>query len=143
MNSNKAIIARNYARGLWTDDMLKKLILKGKMTYNDYVEIVGESVDVESLSEEELQKYFTAFVQNHLDVEAAKLGYDNCNSVCTYVDTGVAKFDAEGRAFRMWRSAVWAKGYEILAQVQSGERAIPTEEELLAELPELVIEYTE
>ena len=44
-------------------------------------------------------------------------------------------------SFRAWRSAVWAKGYEILAQVQAGERGIPTEVELLAELPELVIEY--
>ena len=44
-------------------------------------------------------------------------------------------------SFRAWRSAVWAKGYEILAQVQAGERAIPTEEELIAELPGLVVVY--
>ena len=44
-------------------------------------------------------------------------------------------------SFRAWRSAVWAKGYEILAQVQAGQRAIPTEAELLAELPQLVINY--
>lgn len=46
-------------------------------------------------------------------------------------------------SFRAWRSAVWAKGYEILAQVQAGERGIPTEVELIAELPELVIDYSE
>ena len=46
-------------------------------------------------------------------------------------------------SFRAWRSQVWAKGYEILAEVQEGKREIPSEEELLAELPELVIEYTE
>ena len=59
------------------------------------------------------------------------------------VDTGVAKFDDEGRAFWAWRSAVWAKGYEILAQVQAGERDIPSEEELIAELPALSIVYGE
>ena len=36
---------------------------------------------------------------------------------------------------------VKGKGYEILAQVQAGERGIPRKAELIAELPELVIEY--
>lgn len=88
-----------------------------------------------------IQKQLTDAVQHVLDAKAQELNYDNCLSVCSYIDTGVAKFDAEGKAFRAWRSAVWAKGYEILAQVQSGERAIPTEAELIAELPRLVINY--
>ena len=87
------------------------------------------------------QAQLTNAVQHVLDTKAQELLYDNCLSVCSYIDTGVAKFDAEGRAFRAWRSAVWAKGYEILAQVQAGQRAIPTEAELIAELPQLVINY--
>ena len=90
---------------------------------------------------EEIQKQLTDAVQRVLDSKAQELNYDTCLSVCSYIDTGVPKFDAEGKAFRAWRSAVWAKGYEILAQVQSGERSIPTEEELIAELPVLVIDY--
>lgn len=90
-----------------------------------------------------LQAQYTALIQSMLDKEAQKLGYDNCNSVCTYVDTGVAKFDAEGVAFRKWRSAVWAKGYELLAEVQAGTRPIPTEEELVELLPKLEIVYYE
>ena len=92
--------------------------------------------------EAELQKQLTDAVQHVLDSKAQELNYDSCLSVCTYVDTGIPKYDDEGRAFRAWRSAVWAKGYEILAQVQAGERDIPTEEELLAMLPELVISYS-
>lgn len=88
-----------------------------------------------------LQAQYTALIQSMLDKEAQKLGYDDCNSVCTYVDTGVAKFDAEGVAFRKWRSAVWAKGYELLAEVQAGTRPIPTEEELVELLPKLEIVY--
>lgn len=88
-----------------------------------------------------IQKKLTDAVQHVLDAKAQELLYDNCLSVCSYIDTGVARFDAEGRAFRAWRSQVWSKGYEILAQVQSGERDIPTEAELIAELPELVIVY--
>lgn len=91
----------------------------------------------------QIQQEFTNAIQTYLDTKAQELNYDSCLSVCSYVDTGVARFDCEGAAFRKWRSAVWAKGYEILAQVQSGERGIPTTEDLFAELPELVIEYTE
>ena len=78
-----------------------------------------------------------------LDNEAQKLNYDSCLSVCSYVNTGIAKFDNEGQAFREWRSAVWAKGYEILDECLSGTRAVPNEEELLSELPKLTISYSE
>lgn len=90
---------------------------------------------------EEIQAKLTYEVQRVLDNEAKKLGYDSCLSVCSYVDTGVPKFDAEGKAFRAWRSAVWSKGYEILAEVKEGKREIPTIEDLIAELPKLVIDY--
>ena len=93
--------------------------------------------------EARIQKQLTDVVQHVLDSKAQELLYDNCLSVCSYIDTGVQKFDDEGKSFRAWRSAVWAKGYEILAEVQEGKREIPTEEELIAELPELVIVYSE
>lgn len=98
-----------------------------------------------------IQKKYTRLIQSILDNEAYKLGYTGedekvagaCNSVCTYNDTGVQKFDDEGRAFRKWRSAVWAKGYEILALVKAREIDIPSEEELIEMLPKLVIEYSD
>ena len=107
----------------------------------DYYEVVAIPAPTPEEIAEKIQKQLTDAVQNVLDSKAQELLYDSCLSVCSYVDTGVAKFDAEGRAFRTWRSAVWAKGYDILAQVQSGQRAIPTEEQLIAELPKLVINY--
>ena len=91
--------------------------------------------------QERLRKEYTDYIQTILDDEAKKLGYDSCLSVCSYVSTGVAKFDAEGLAFREWRSAVWNKGYEILALVLSGEMEVPSYEELVAMLPKLEISY--
>lgn len=126
-------------------------LLIGNVDGNEYIrnpetgefeKIVHPEPTVEEL-QAQIQVDLTNAVQHVLDSKAQELLYDNCLSVCSYIDTGVAKFDAEGKAFRAWRSAVWAKGYEILAQVQSGERTIPTEEELIAELPDLVIEYDE
>lgn len=90
----------------------------------------------------QIQSQLTTAIQNVLDNEAQKLNYDSCLSVCSYVDTVVQKFDDEGKAFRSWRSAVWAKGYEILDEVLAGTREIPTEEELLSELPKLTIVYS-
>lgn len=91
----------------------------------------------------QIQVQLTNAVQHHLDTKAQELNYDNCLSVCSYVDTGIQKFDDEGKAFRTWRSQVWAKGYEILDACLAGEREIPTAEELISELPELVITYSE
>lgn len=109
----------------------------------DFYEVVAIPEPTVEEIQERIQKQLTDAVQHVLDSKAQELNYDNCLSVCSYIDTGVAKFDAEGKAFRAWRSAVWAKGYEILAEVQEGKREIPTEEELIAELPELVIVYEE
>jgi hypothetical protein len=90
----------------------------------------------------ELEKHYTNLIQSLLDKEAQKLGYDNCLSVCSYMDTGVQKFDDEGSCFRKWRSAVWNTGYEILDKVKSGKMEIPSEEELIKMLPKLEIVYS-
>lgn len=93
-------------------------------------------------SEEMIQKEYTNLIQSILDKEAQALGYDNCLSVCSYMDTGVQKFDDEGSCFRKWRSAVWNTGYEILDKVKSGKMEIPSEEELIKMLPKLEIVYS-
>ena len=40
--TNKEMAMQNYGRALWTDDMVKKLVAKGKLTSADYEEITGE-----------------------------------------------------------------------------------------------------
>ena len=105
----------------------------------DHYEVVA--IVIPEPTPEEIQLRLTQAVQRHLDAKAQELGYDSCLSVCSYVDTGVVKFDTEGTAFRSWRSAVWAKCYEILDAVKAGDRQIPSEDELIAELPALEIVY--
>lgn len=39
--TNKDMAAANYARGLWTDDMLARLVEKGRLTASEYQEITG------------------------------------------------------------------------------------------------------
>lgn len=56
--TTKELTAKNYKRGLWTNDMVLKLVAKGKLTSADYEEITGleypaeaEVSDSEALAE--------------------------------------------------------------------------------------------
>ena len=85
---------------------------------------------------EERLKLFQTAVQQSLDDRAKLAGYDGILSAITYAEEpSVPKFQAEGIAFRAWRSVVWAACYDILASVQAGEREEPTLDALLVELP--------
>lgn len=86
---------------------------------------------------EQLTKQFTASVQKWMDGKVQERGYDNIVSACTYADSTDAKFAAEGKAAKEWRDKVWRHCYDVVAQVVSGSRDIPTISELLAELPKL------
>ena len=85
----------------------------------------------------EIQTELTNTVQAYMDDAVKARGYDDILSACSYINTGIERFDSEGAACRMWRSAVWEKCYAILAEVQAGARAVPTAEELINDLPKL------
>lgn len=103
----------------------------------DYYEVVDIPVHVETA--EEIQKRLTNGVQNWMDSKVQERNYDNVHTcVGTYLYSPIEKFRLEAEAVRDWVSYVWAKCYEILAQVEAGERDIPTLEEVISELPILV-----
>jgi hypothetical protein len=81
-----------------------------------------------------MQARYLQLVQNHLDAGAQAQGYDNIVSACSYAGAP-NPFQDEGISFIAWRGAVWAYCYDVLAQVRTGSRPLPTAEELLAELP--------
>ena len=77
----------------------------------------------------------TEFVQRHLDATVKVKGYDSVLSATTYVTSVNSKFKADGAAVVKWRDAVWTTCYSVLSEVKSGNREIPTEDELQALLP--------
>jgi hypothetical protein len=96
--------------------------------------------DPPPLTTEQTIELFRTEIQKHMDAAAAAAGYDDIKTAVTYADEpAVPKFQAEGIAFRAWRSLVWAYGYEQMSAVQSGARELPTIEALIAELPPLVM----
>ena len=89
-------------------------------------------------SAQEIIAQYTTAVQRRLDTFFQSRGYDGILSAATYATSTVLKFQAEGQYAVEARDATWAKCYEILAAVEGGTSPMPTEAELLAELPELV-----
>lgn len=87
---------------------------------------------------EQIMARMEARMQQWLDEQAQALGYDDIKSAVTYAEeSAVPKFQQEGQALRRLRSLVWARCYEILNAVQAGQRSIPTEDELIAEMEAL------
>lgn len=98
------------------------------------------AIDPPPPSFEEEVAMFKHAIQQHMDAAAKIAGYDDIKTAVTYAEEpSVPKFQEEGRAFRAWRSQVWAYGYEQLALVAAGGRTKPTVAELVAELPKLAL----
>lgn len=95
-------------------------------------------VDAPPPTDQQLRKQYEVAIQNHMDSTAQSAGYDDIYTVVTYAEEpSVIKFQNDGKAFRKWRSLVWAYAYEQLDLVLSGERSIPTIDEFILELPQL------
>lgn len=78
-----------------------------------------------------------ALIQQRLDSFAQEHGYDSILSACTYIASQVPKFKADAERCVLARDLTWATAYEVLGAVQAGQRALPSWDELLAELPKL------
>ena len=77
-------------------------------------------------------------VQQRLDKFAATRGYDGILSLCTYATSTVPQFQKEGQYGVEARDAAWHRLYQILAEVESGARPMPTSfADIEGELPVL------
>lgn len=116
---------------------VKSVNLEQVFDYDD------KPVEVETApkTQEQIIKSFVTVVQDFMDSKAQELNYDSIFTAITYENDTNIKFAKEAEAFKAWRSKVWTTCYAVLDEVLAGTRAIPTKEELLALLPELVINY--
>lgn len=73
-------------------------------------------------------------VDDRLNTAAKTKGYDSI--VTAALRAGYpGPFHDEGVMFATWMDATYATCYALLAEVQAGRRNVPTEAELMAELP--------
>lgn len=78
-------------------------------------------------------------IQNHLDTAAKNKGYDDIKSAALRAGLPDSPFHTEGVAFGTWMDNCWAYSYQVKADVTAKKRPAPTVEELIAELPMLVL----
>lgn len=94
-------------------------------------------IEPEPPTDEELQQYFEDAIEAYMDSVVQTRNYKNIHTAASYVNSTNEKFAKEGAACNKWRDDVWDKCYAILAEVKAGVRAVPTLEEVIAELPVL------
>jgi hypothetical protein len=99
----------------------------------------GNPVPIVSVkSAGQLQREIVAAVQMRLDDFARSRGYDSILSACTYATSAVPQFSSEGQYAVRSRDETWRKLYEMLAEVQTGTRTVPTSfTDIEGELPAL------
>lgn len=86
---------------------------------------------------QDIVSQYTEVAQRRLDEFARTRNYTNILAAVTYASSSVQKFKSEAKCAIEARDATWGKCYEILSEVESGDRDIPTIDEFLAELPVL------
>lgn len=87
---------------------------------------------------EDIQNEIVNKVQDRLDSFARSKGYDGILSACTYATSSIVKFKVEGQYCVDSRDRTWGTLYQILAEVQSGNRLIPNGyEDIEKDLPVL------
>lgn len=86
---------------------------------------------------EEIEADLDAKFNAYLDSVARQRRY-NDRFTCAIRAGYPSAFQAEGVAFATWMDQCNVIAYQIMAEVKSGARPVPTFEEFIAELPEMV-----
>ncbi|EMG52681.1 hypothetical protein Brsp04_01957 [Brucella sp. NBRC 12952] len=74
-------------------------------------------------------------IQAMIDAKANERQYDSGATLASYVNSTIEQWSSEAQAFVAWRDAVWLYALAELDKVQKADRAQPSVEDLLAELP--------
>lgn len=107
------------------------------VAYREWLAAGGVPEPADAHSADEMIASVQQAVQQRLDDFARTRAYDGILSAATYAASAVPKFAAEGQYAVQARDATWAACYQIMADVQAGTRAMPSVEDVLAELPAL------
>ncbi len=85
-----------------------------------------------------LQQAVEIAAQKRLDDFARTRGYRDIASACSYANSTDPQFNLEGNYCVTARDTTWRTLYTLVAAVEQGQRPMPTFEEAMSELPELV-----
>lgn len=75
-------------------------------------------------------------IEELIDSTAKSMRYKHIESAVGYADEpAVPQYQREGKALRAWRSLVYKKAQDIVADVLAGNRPLPSVDQVLSELP--------
>lgn len=95
------------------------------------------AIDPPPPTKDQIISSFRSGIQRRLDMFAETRNYDNAISACSYANSTVQKFAAEGQRMIELRDATWSAAYELLGKFESGEIEQPSFDDVIAVLPEL------
>ncbi len=121
---------------IMTERRVQNYSLSGSVVVTGW-QVIPFTAEEQAEQETQIIQSLGRAVKTHLDAVVEIRDYDSIISACTYATSAVPRYQADGQACVNWRDAVWLYVYQVLDDVQAGDRAIPTAEELIAELPEL------
>lgn len=133
----------NGVAGLSKEQVLKLGIVKMAERPDETLQIASPDLDnpgqwiTTPRPAHEIIEVFQRKVEDHIEAKARERGYSSAVSCASYLNDPNPVWTAEAQAFIAWRSAVWTRAFELLADVQSGKRAVPTIGEMIAELPSI------
>ena len=114
----------------------------GNVSYVVNTDEVVKTYEVVAIPQEEIiattVKAMEEAIETHINTTVKAKGYNSQDSIAKYLVSG-NPFYAECTLISLWIGSVWVYSHQVQADVMAGTRVMPTIEELIAELPELVV----
>lgn len=108
------------------------------LDYQEYLAWLAEGNTPEPLpidTPEQILAKLEGALDRHLDSLAKDHGYIDVPHILSYVDDENPVWDAEARAFKLFRSRFWKAAIAYQKDVSEGKKDIPAESELIDALP--------
>lgn len=103
-----------------------------QITDEEYAELTAPPPE----TAEEITARLEKALDVYIDEQAQSYRYESIRTMVTYIGDPNAQFNAEGQGALNFRSACYTLALIIIGEVQQG-RPVPTEAELIAEMPTL------
>lgn len=131
--TNVILLPDNYEGSEWGG---KPLVVSDEAAIGDsYIDGLFVKPEAPPETPEQVIARLESALDAHIDSVARSYRYESIRTMVTYATSEHPTFGAEGRAAIKFRDACYAYGIQVIADVQDGKRGIPTEAELIAELP--------
>ena len=95
---------------------------------------MGEGVNMETTVAD---KRLIEAAEEFMNMIVRERGYYNILTAVSYAGDEDVIYDAEGKAAKKWRSRVYHTVYQIIKDVHEGKRDMPTNAQLVLELPDI------